>query len=662
MPGVRVEITCGVKTIKHPDGRKTYVSGCVKEQKSVPIGPKVSAASNVLAQQRLNRNIAASNQSTIKALQQQNQKVRDDIAKMQSRQADNIANRQKQIHKNIASRSGRQAEFNAAMERHHNFTKSTLQPHPTVHNTDEHQCQSKDQETQRRHEEESGKPFYQKHGHEKRFSTNFPRNFRLDNPYQEKLIHHEHEIKQTLELDWNDIENLTSLLDSTKKALSYAQNEKKLAEKNVHDKYKIELAQCDISSSGYFAWSESHGINNFEERIAFRDSIGRNQSWEDLRPKLIDNEMARRRLTAANDEIKLLETKIRDIDDRLKNLKIEQSKPISKKLVSASNINELDLEKLFAQLRFLNTSQQAAKAQQIGACEALACDIGVQAKWTSIEAGQFIAFGSGVVTGAPAELYDVVKGIVDAAMSPNETILALKALINNGNILSTVADAVKEKWIAHIDNMVAAQERGGLKNYFEAGVEGGKLVTDVVSLASAGIGMVKLGATAVEVGTERIGQYAAKLTGQASKYQSVKLADTKITWGGGIEGQGIPWENFLEPRFKKGTRLPEKFKTFDFYDPQTRTAISAKTLDTQAAGYLKNPKDVYSTLKQYIDKENAFRGYEKDGIQLKAAMIDKKEMQLAIPAKTTDTQWVEIERAIAYANDSGIELIITKVE
>ncbi|WP_371827877.1 hypothetical protein [Litchfieldella anticariensis] len=53
-----------------------------------------------------------------------------------------------------------------------------------------------------------------------------------------------------------------------------------------------------------------------------------------------------------------------------------------------------------------------------------------------------------------------------------------------------------------------------------------------------------------------------------------------MQWGRGIQGQGMPWEDFLASQLPAGSRLPPNFKTFDFYDPTTRTVTSAKTLDT----------------------------------------------------------------------------------
>jgi len=65
--------------------------------------------------------------------------------------------------------------------------------------------------------------------------------------------------------------------------------------------------------------------------------------------------------------------------------------------------------------------------------------------------------------------------------------------------------------------------------------------------------------------------------------------DAGIDWRRGIQEQGMPWENYLAQQLPAGSRLPANFKTFDFWDPVTRVATSAKTLDTTTAARIANP-------------------------------------------------------------------------
>lgn len=134
-----------------------------------------------------------------------------------------------------------------------------------------------------------------------------------------------------------------------------------------------------------------------------------------------------------------------------------------------------------------------------------------------------------MIAGVPAGLYDTVDGIVKTASSPVETYEALKSLFNSGDVLGNVSDAVKQSYIDRIDRMEAEYQKAGASGSFNAGVEGGKLITDIASLAAGGAGIVKGGA----VLTEKI---AAKVVGKAEQ------AATKVppnAWKAG-EGEYSP--------------------------------------------------------------------------------------------------------------------------
>lgn len=142
----------------------------------------------------------------------------------------------------------------------------------------------------------------------------------------------------------------------------------------------------------------------------------------------------------------------------------------------------------------------------------------------------------------------------------------------------------------------------------------------------------------------------------------VDRAATGVEWGAGIKGQGMPWEDFLAGQMPASSRLPANFKTFDFYDEATKTAISAKTLDTTTAAKIANPSQVYSSLKGNIDSVTKFSNYELQPVNLKAADIVVREVQVAVPKATTPAQWVEINRANQYAASQGVKLKVTVIE
>ena len=143
---------------------------------------------------------------------------------------------------------------------------------------------------------------------------------------------------------------------------------------------------------------------------------------------------------------------------------------------------------------------------------------------------------------------------------------------------------------------------------------------------------------------------------------TVDRATTGIEWGKGIQGQGMPWENYLSSQFSAGSRLPPNFKTFDFYDPSTRTAISAKTLNTTTAAKQANPSQVYSTLKGNIDSVAKFESYTFSNFPLNSNMIGSRELHVAVPYGTTPAQWGQINKAIEYGQSQGVKVIVSAVK
>ncbi len=154
----------------------------------------------------------------------------------------------------------------------------------------------------------------------------------------------------------------------------------------------------------------------------------------------------------------------------------------------------------------------------------------------------------------------------------------------------------------------------------------------------------------------------AEIAAGAKGTKVLNRATTGIEWGKGIQGQGLPWENYLATQLPSGSRLPAKFKTFDFYEASTGTAISAKTLDTTTVARLTNPAQIYSSLKGNINAAAKFESYKLADVPLNSGMINSRELHVAIPAKTTSAQWDQINRAIDYGHSQGVKLIITLIK
>ena len=90
---------------------------------------------------------------------------------------------------------------------------------------------------------------------------------------------------------------------------------------------------------------------------------------------------------------------------------------------------------------------------------------------------------------------------------------------------------------------------------------------------------------------------------------TVKASEVGIQWGQGNIKQGMPWEDVVGKSLPANARLPKNFKTFDYYDGATKTAISVKSMDTQTMAKLTNPNQVYSSIKGNIDSAANFKGY-----------------------------------------------------
>ena len=166
-----------------------------------------------------------------------------------------------------------------------------------------------------------------------------------------------------------------------------------------------------------------------------------------------------------------------------------------------------------------------------------------------------------------------------------------------------------------------------------------------------------------------LGLLAKDLTAAAVSFMSrntasatVSAAEVGMKWGQGNMKQGMPWEDYVGKSLPADARLPQNFKTFDYYDGATKTAVSAKSMDTQTMAKLANPNQVYSSIKGNIDAAANFKGYTLSNTPLTPGMIANKEVQLAIPANTTKMQWTEINKAIEYGKSQGVKVTVTQVK
>ena len=87
--------------------------------------------------------------------------------------------------------------------------------------------------------------------------------------------------------------------------------------------------------------------------------------------------------------------------------------------------------------------------------------------------------------------------------------------------------------------------------------------------------------------------------------------EVQIKWGGGIAGQGKPFELYIEKENPEIVRLdpPPNSKGFDHFNPVTREAISTKTMNTLSMSYIRNPQSIFNKLQEYVDKAVNYERY-----------------------------------------------------
>ncbi|AVQ79661.1 MULTISPECIES: two-partner secretion domain-containing protein [unclassified Variovorax] len=142
---------------------------------------------------------------------------------------------------------------------------------------------------------------------------------------------------------------------------------------------------------------------------------------------------------------------------------------------------------------------------------------------------------------------------------------------------------------------------------------------------------------------------------------AVDNSNIRITWGRGNQAQGMPWEDYIATQMPANARLPQNFDVFDFFDPRTGIATSAKTLDTLTAAKIKDPTSVYYSIKKNVDAAANFTDATLSGVTLDSSKIVGRELVIAVPAATTPAQWGQIFNAISYGQSVGVKVIVSAI-
>ncbi|MBS0057360.1 DUF4258 domain-containing protein [Yersinia sp. Marseille-Q3913] len=92
---------------------------------------------------------------------------------------------------------------------------------------------------------------------------------------------------------------------------------------------------------------------------------------------------------------------------------------------------------------------------------------------------------------------------------PRQAITALRALINSDDVIGTMAQSVKQEWLARINSMEANYQRAGASGAYASGVEAGKLLFEFGGYA---VGIGGLAKSGVRVASGQIKRFEASGT------------------------------------------------------------------------------------------------------------------------------------------------------
>lgn len=316
---------------------------------------------------------------------------------------------------------------------------------------------------------------------------------------------------------------------------------------------------------------------------------------------------------------------------------------------------------------YLSHQQKALMDKDITAAKTTLEKAFVLARWGVTSGKQDGAFTAGVVSGVPVEFVETAQSLIALATNPGEAWDALKALISEDDAWAKVSAGVKQGYINRINTMKAYYEKAGVDGAYYSGLEFGKLATEAagVLVGGAGIakGAVKLSTNTVKALEKAVVKNAHSLVDIRNVVRIEKNGTkTQMSWTEGNYKQGYPFEDYMVTQLPKGSRLPEGFKAFDFYDAKTKTAISVKTLNTNTPSRIKDPKQLYTSIKGNIDDVVKFQGDSKPGMMLEPSDITKREVVIAIPKSTSTPQWEQINKAIAYGSEKNVKVKITVVK
>ncbi|WP_426774058.1 DUF637 domain-containing protein [Proteus faecis] len=171
---------------------------------------------------------------------------------------------------------------------------------------------------------------------------------------------------------------------------------------------------------------------------------------------------------------------------------------------------------------YLSHHQQKLMEKELSAETNYFKKTAIYLKWLSADIGQDTGFNAGLVAGIPTGLYETIEGLASLAINPLETYQAIKAVIQSDNAFDTLTQAVKQSYIDRIEKLEAEYQKAGVSGSFNAGVESGKLIFDLVGLFAGGAGVAK-------GSSQLIAKTSAKITTRNKLISSIKSGQVGLS-------------------------------------------------------------------------------------------------------------------------------------
>ncbi|MCO6509121.1 MAG: VENN motif pre-toxin domain-containing protein, partial [Snodgrassella sp.] len=321
-----------------------------------------------------------------------------------------------------------------------------------------------------------------------------------------------------------------------------------------------------------------------------------------------------------------------------------------------------------AENNYLSDAQAAQEQKELKQCTNIGCTAKVKTQWAAINVAQQASFTAGIAVGLPAGAIEPIQELVQMATNPGETYEALKGLFTSGNILGNVSDAVKESYISRLDKLEEEYQRAGASGSYNAGIETGKLLLDMASLATGVGGAAKAGIKVTEKAITKVANAAKKEVIEAGKGAGKGANIAKGSAGKGIdvaqtEKLAVQAQQELINeinKFKSNTQAEKVAAMIGAYDP-----VTGKT----AVGYsnkLITAESLHPTTVSYIEtqlgvKIGEFTSFCKNKAGA-CAEVSAADSLIRQGAKPENIQFTQAIRPKAFRQENSIisEKVIVK--